>query len=141
MAYVDLNPIRAAIARTPEHSHYTSIRDRIRYPETHQLRPFVGTDNDKLGLPYSFDDYLELVDWTGRILRSDKRGAIPGHTPSILSRLDLPRKALIEYLSKPPNHFPSVFGPVHRVQVMAANLGMKFLRGGKTHQLVFRISG
>jgi len=141
MAYVDLNPIRAAIARTPEHSHYTSIRDRIRYPETHQLRPFVGTDNDKLGLPYSFDDYLELVDWTGRILRSDKRGAIPGHTPSILSRLDLPRKALIEYLSKPPNHFPSVFGPIHRVQVMAANLGMKFLRGGKTHQLLFRISG
>jgi hypothetical protein len=29
------------------------------------------------GLPFKLADDLELVDWTGSILRDDKRGAIP----------------------------------------------------------------
>ena len=33
MAYVDLNPIRAAIAKTPEQSDYTSIQEGILQPE------------------------------------------------------------------------------------------------------------
>ena len=34
-------------------------------------------------------DYLELVDYTGRIIHPAKRGAIAAHTPPILSRLGL----------------------------------------------------
>jgi len=29
MAYVDLNPVRAAMADSPEHSDYTSIQERL----------------------------------------------------------------------------------------------------------------
>jgi hypothetical protein len=36
-----------------------------------------------------FQDYLTLVDETGRILRDDKRGAINGKTASILARLHI----------------------------------------------------
>jgi len=31
------------------------------------------------GLPFRYTDYLELVVWTVRILRDDKRGEIPAH--------------------------------------------------------------
>ena len=42
MAYVDLNPIRAAIANTPEQSDYTSVQQRILHPEDRSLRPFAA---------------------------------------------------------------------------------------------------
>ena len=88
LAYVDLNPIRAGMAKTPETSDYTSIQQRINTAQAahspnhlHQqpkgLLPFAGyprQDSPK-GLPFRLTDYLELVDWTGRILREDKRGA------------------------------------------------------------------
>ena len=36
---------------------------------------------------FNLNDYLELVDWTGRIIREDKLGYIKSDTPPILERL------------------------------------------------------
>jgi hypothetical protein len=44
------------------------------------------------GILFAFQDYLELVDWTGRIIRSDKRGFIDDELPPILRRLQLSAK-------------------------------------------------
>jgi hypothetical protein len=35
------------------------------------------------------DQYFMLLDWTGRELRADKRGAIPEHLAPIVERLGL----------------------------------------------------
>ena len=67
MAYVDLNPIRAAMASTPEQSDCTSIQERILHPEYSCLRPFA--EQDDVGIPYCLKDYLELVDWEGREIK------------------------------------------------------------------------
>ena len=56
MAYVDLNPIRAAMAKTPETSDYTSIQERIDHPENSCLRPFTEKEED--GIPFNLSDYL-----------------------------------------------------------------------------------
>jgi hypothetical protein len=42
------------------------------------------------GLHFSLSEYLKLVDWTGRFIRKNKRGAIPNHLPTILERLNIP---------------------------------------------------
>jgi hypothetical protein len=59
------------------------------------IESIVGSKPDKIGLPFILRDYLELVDWTGRIIRQDKRGAIVSSLPPILERLSLDREAWI----------------------------------------------
>ena len=40
-------------------------------------------------LPFNLKDYIELVDWTGRIIRPDKRGSIGVEQPKALAMLNL----------------------------------------------------
>lgn len=101
MAYVDLNPIRAKLAKTPEKSKHTSVKERIelmtklRYQSVtpYGLMPFYSKKNTvhtgQSFIEFELKDYLELVDATGKVIRQDKRGAIPSNLPSILNRVDV----------------------------------------------------
>ena len=128
MAYVDLNPIRAAMASTPEQSDFTSVQQRIQQPGNPHLRPFSGHSDDLSGIPYALGDYLELVDWAGRAIRSDKRGYIPADTPPILSRLGLIPGELADFLNNRQD-FPRAIGPVDQIRTMALKLGKAFIKG------------
>lgn len=129
MAYVDLNPIRAAMARTPEQSDYTSIQERILQPAESCLRPFAEQDDDDTGIPFGLKDYLELVDWGGREIKHNKRGYIPNHVPPILTRLRMDASPVLDYLAK--GHIPSfgALGPVSRLKVFAKSGGRSFIEG------------
>ena len=129
MAYVDLNPIRAAIAQTPETSNYTSIQQRINRPNTHHLMPFKDQNHSNCTIPYSHRDYLQLVDWAGRAISADKKGVIPEAMPPILERLGMASEPLIRYLANKQQEPVNALGPASRLRDMAASLGMKFLRG------------
>jgi len=83
MAYVDLNPIRAAMAQTPETSDYTSIQERIKNKKTKLL-----TFNEK-NIPYYLSDYIALVDYTGKCIHPNKKGYIENDIPDILDRLEI----------------------------------------------------
>ncbi len=94
MAYVDLNPVRAKIAKTPETSAFTSIKQRAEQSKHHQqprcLMPFIGNERKSQGKGINFNviDYLTLLDETGKIIRHDKRGSIENQE-AILNRLGL----------------------------------------------------
>ena len=95
MAYVDLNPVRAKMANTPEASDHTSIQYRINAAKSgktpKRLMPFVGNPRSEMphGLPFRLADYFALVDLTGRCLARGKRGVIPHDAHSTLERLGL----------------------------------------------------
>ena len=112
MAYIDLNPVRAKMAPTPEESKHTSIQERIspsfnleaaieeQISEQNLIRFSIGLkplakfegnekDGNQQGILFSLDDYLQLVDYTGRIIRPDKRGAISITLPPILERINI----------------------------------------------------
>ncbi|CAM4193199.1 hypothetical protein [Pseudoalteromonas maricaloris] len=94
LAYVDLNPIRAKIAATPETSDYTSIKKRIDHAklgkQPKSLLRFAGSPRKHMpkGLPFELKSYIELVELTGQCIRVDKRGYINEAQP-ILSRLNI----------------------------------------------------
>ncbi|MCX2983437.1 transposase [Halieaceae bacterium IMCC14734] len=108
MAYVDLNPVRAGLAQGLTDSDFTSIQERLwelsdrqqraQEPEvdvhtsTASLLPFTGAQAGAgMGtqLPVTLRAYIELVDWTGRVVRADKRGAIARDAPPALRALQL----------------------------------------------------
>ena len=95
MAYVDLNPVRAGIAETPESSEYTSVKTRVTQAlkgrQPIHLLPFVGNPRKDIpkGLPFELTDYLELIELTGRYIREDKAGHIAQNQPVLLQRLNI----------------------------------------------------
>jgi len=60
----------------------------------------------------SLDDYLTLVDETGRCVRGGKRGAIPQRLVPILERLNLDLAAWIELMHHAGSFHGSAFGSV-----------------------------
>jgi len=127
MAYVDLNPIRAAIATTPEQSDYTSVQERIEHPKSGCLASFADQGNDII--PFNLKDYLELVDWGGREVKRNKRGYIPASTPPILVRLQMNASPVLKYLAKDDLPSPTALGPVSMLRAFAASIGKKFIKG------------
>jgi REP element-mobilizing transposase RayT len=144
MAYVDLNPIRAGTANTPEESAHTSIKRRIeafqkgvktesatlRQPK--DLEPFAGNSHQLLnaGIGYRIEDYLELIDWTGRQIREDKVGRIEDTLPPILTRLGIERAHWIYLTQNYQSSFKFLVGSVFKVREACRSLGWK-----KSHSL------
>jgi len=127
MAYVDLNPIRAKMAKTPEASEHTSIKRRIEELETKQstLFHFVGNirENMPQGLPFALQDYIELVDWTGRYLRKDKLGAIQAKLPNILTRINIPSSTWLALARQFESKVSMLVGEASNIKAKAKYFG------------------
>ncbi len=140
MVYIDLNPIRAKIAETPESSEYTSIAERIAERNVAsdvtcafhgKLMPFLdgkGIANEP-HIPIHLADYIELVDWTGRQIRPDKRGAISENAPPILARLGIEQGNWLRNCQKLEEDFRQVIGPAAAIEKFCQAIGQKWLQG------------
>ncbi len=138
-AYVDLNPIRAAMAETLEQSDHTSVQRRIESATADrdddmlvtnrrdsflapvsiderfgEIGPSVSKSgkrcSDKGFLPMSLEDYLETLDWTARQIAPGKCGRTPADVPPVLKRLGLDSKTWCELVSDFGRLFCTVAG-------------------------------
>jgi REP element-mobilizing transposase RayT len=150
MAYVELNPIRAGIAASPENSPFTSIHERIvalkggtKEPRSAMrasvplLRFRAGESDGHASIPCHFHDYLELVDWTGRAIRSDKRGAIDTTLPPIMQRLKIDANAWRAAMRPGGNVFGRAMGRVNRMRLHARTLGQSWIRGLRAAKVLY----
>jgi len=130
MAYVDLNPIRVKLARTPESSAHTSIRSRIAGRKEHLL-PFIS-DNDirQPAVPMRYEAYLQLVDWSGRALRAGKRGSIPEDMTPILERLGMEPIGWVREMQHYGRWYYRAVGSFQSMKSYCEHLGGKWLKGG-----------
>ncbi len=163
LVYVDLNPIRAKVAETPETSFFTSAEERIRKqvvcqgndrPDT-GLRKFELSDtagqvasedwlcplsdqaNRRGVLSIDLLCYLEILDWTGRQLVTDKPGVIPKHLPPILTRLSINPRHWLDSAARFGKLFSVVAGTETHMKEAAARMGQKWVRGVRTGKTAF----
>lgn len=154
--YIDLNPIRAEVADTPETSEYTSIHCQIQSEEILEATPDIDpallpdsflaniqltedspkeelsklpTRASDLGfLTISRSEYVIALDVVGRILRNGKKGGIPPDLPPIFKRLKISWKNAIELIAAYDSLFKCFVGNKESLQQKAAKLGGHKLR-------------
>lgn len=181
LVYVDLNPIRAGIAQTPEESRFTSLYERIQarletttgssdgsqisvtdsaseapeptpaeagpsaLPRDAWLSPLeLAAEVERPGdepprvparasntgcLPMSWADYSQLVDWTGRQWRADKRGSIPAELAPIFERLHLGEAGWWRLLMGFQKQFQRAAGCPAALEREARARGVRWIRG------------
>ena len=185
--YVNLNPIRAGKAQTPEESRFTSVYERIIAMKRARLAATSGTEpsatstastecelwickleladrfsepgtgttgtnlltpgqtnpfpsrrlTNKGYLAMSEEQYLSLLDWTGRQIRSDKRGSIPADLAPILERLGLNPSRLPEVVSGFAKQFHSAVGRVDSMIEYAKRVGRRWIAGVRNAATAF----
>ena len=194
MVYVDLNPIRAGLAGTPEESDFTSIQERIRawqketqttvsvpapvrqaidsgslqsdmlplekagessrlIPKPISVNPLECTAfSDSWLCPISSEpqrrgilqmtaiEYFDLVDKSGRIIRSDKRGSIDADLAPILLRIGANPDAWLETISRFESRFCLAAGLLSNLRNFAQQIGRRWLKGIGTARTAFASS-
>ena len=192
MQYVDLNPVRAKLATTPEKSDFTSAQDRIvdlraadsgstagqassgtqgllgaRRPQVRgdgrgrEPVPFSQPVDDrgdrmvehgqragwiqpmalepkrkrvrqkkskrrcsnKGCLPLELGEYVSLLDWTGRQIRSGKRGSVPKELRPMFERLGISSELWVECVVRFEKWFRSSVGRPAKMEADAATRG------------------
>ena len=154
--YVDLNPIRAGIAETPESSLHTSAFRRIQseqarrsgqvakdamvdrwlapvsdreLPENQRFAERQWRASDDPGLDMTLEQYLELLDWTGRQLVKGKPGSIPQYLGGILERVGISSSGWLKLVGNFGALFKRIAGSKESVQQHAARKGRRWFQG------------
>ncbi|MDO6695475.1 transposase [Aliiglaciecola sp. 3_MG-2023] len=135
MVYVDLNPMRAKVASSPETSDYTSIKRRMSaFRHGYQppsLMPFKyrSSKHQEIELPYSLKDYLKLIHFSAqRFVSLNKSKTAP---PSILKTLVTNEQSWLELTYNFEDVFGVVAGESVTMECFRRNTGRTKLKGAK----------
>ena len=157
-AYIDLSPVAAGIAATPEESPHTSLKSRVDHctalgkldklragspyfsrvqlEKGHWLFPIedkrAASGDGLAGLlkGISLTGYLQLVDWSSRLVRPGK-SRIAKETPAILARLQIDAtgwRGTLEKLVRSTKQVGAYFGSNGRLEEVATHRGRRFLK-------------
>ena len=143
MAYVDLNPVRAGLARTLHGSDFTSIQDRLQDLERKRkqrqkrtapsmLVPFLNQDSESsitAKLPTTLKAYVELLEWTGRCFVEGKRGKLVGPPPALLREYELSAERWSAALADHKVGSVVFLGAPDSIEALARRRGKDWLSG------------
>ena len=138
-----LNLVRAAKAPTPESSEYTSAHERItlrnqrKEADDHWLTPIQDTTKRRGYLSLSLEEYLIVLDTTGRIVKKSKRGSIPLELEPILVRVGIKPEGWIPAVQKLGNSFSFAVANPDTMGRIAKPPGRLWLKGVSMARRVF----
>lgn len=136
--YIDLNPIRAGIAKTLEESDYTSLQDRIIEIVS------LGSAGGPRLIPHSLatfeqiteQTYIQLVRETAQLVVHQKSPLSP-ETSSMLERLGLKSQGWVANSRNQGRFFKRIMGPVEAIRALAARRKKAWFQGLRAASVVF----
>jgi putative transposase len=142
--YIDLNPIRAGSASTLEESDHTSIQDRIvartkkspKRDEKWAIIPLVSIA-DITEHSVTLDEYIKIVDETGRLIIEGKASLSPELRP-VLERLNIAPEHWVETTREFKHKFRRVVGSARCIKEAARTVKKKWFQGMSSARLIFR---
>jgi putative transposase len=120
-----------------------SIPERLsvsNFPDGGWLCPISSEPQRRGILQMTVAEYFDLVDKSGRMARSDKRGAIDAHLAPILLRIGANPDAWIDTVSRFGCKFRLAAGLLPNLRNFAAHLGRRWLMGVATARTAFASS-
>ena len=151
MAYVDLNPIRAKIAVSPNTSEFTSIFERIHNQASQSdvindlpfkvkpLLAFVGSKPNSLSpaISFSFRDYLKLIESTGKIMNKGKVGSINEAEQPLLQQLGINGDDWMMLTQHFGKTYHQAVGALEALKNFASHTNKKWISGQRQQSSIF----
>ena len=94
---------------------------------TRRLQPIAGSI--ATCLPLKLGEYLALVEWTGKQVRPDKRGAIPKNAPSVLQRFESNPDRWAVRVKAIGSGYWRIVGETQDLVAWAARLHQRWIKG------------
>ena len=91
-------------------------------------------------IPFLLDDYIALVNWTGRAFRNDKRGFIPNKLPPAFERLGMDADDWLEAVKRASYRYGLAKGPTARRKHYAECHGKKWVRGQSYYRVFYQLA-
>ena len=129
MAYVDLNPTRAGLAKSLNDSRHTSIVRRLNRLQQAKrplkyLMPFKGdqTHYDRTMIPISLADYLELLEFTRNVSKENPTN-VPTQSNKTLNYIEMPTEKWMVLATQFEARTKRLIGEPKQIRVAAQKLG------------------
>ncbi len=101
----------------------------------------IQSDSDRRGiLQMTAAEYFDLVDKSGRMMRTDKRGVIDADLAPILLRIGANPEAWLDTVSRFGSRFRLAAGLLSNLRNFADQLGRRWLKGVATARAAFASS-
>jgi hypothetical protein len=89
-------------------------------------------------LAMRFEDYVELLEWTGRCVAEGKQGRLPVAALPVLERMELDVERWVETVERYGSLYHRVAGKVENLKRKALELGQRWVSGQRKSRWVYR---
>jgi len=132
MAYVDLDPIRANMAKSLAESEHTSIKrrlDKLSPDELNQTMKAIAGQVKNRTMVLKLKDYVELVEWAGQEIVHPNKSKLPSHLSATFDHLNLQQDNWLSQVQSFGGYYYRFVGSLEKIKEKTKALGQQWLKG------------